>query len=421
MEARLMRLRIVALLLLLTAGFVTLSLTRGQERPTPPAPPVAAPSPVAATPPTLDFAKLGPFQKQTLLSCQRAADWLFRMNGVKGRFLPGHLPALRVDVEDDHYPRQVGAAYALARAARWTGEERYAARAAQALLALLDETTTDPRDPQVRYPTLPSSVVNRLGAAGLLVLAVHELPAPQEDLLDKAEQLCNFIRRQARDDGSLRCNDAEGADAVAGLCEYPGEALYGLLRSCQHRPAEWKLDLARRAVVFYRPWQREHKERAFVPWYTAAFAEAYLLTKEQAFADFVFEMNDWLCGLQYTPDARHPLWSGGFRDGSDGRTTETPPQIDSAACAESLALACRVARECADVTRHQRYSDAVEHALQFLSTLQYTEGNTQHYADWYRPRLLGAFYASLQDGDLRIDYTQQALTAMTAYLEQSVR
>src|SRR5262249_40495116 len=80
---------------------------------------------------------------------------LFRMHRLKGRFVYGYLPALATELEGDHYLRQIGAAFALARAARFTGEERYAARAAQALLALLDDTAPDPSDPQSRRTALP--------------------------------------------------------------------------------------------------------------------------------------------------------------------------------------------------------------------------------------------------------------------------
>ena len=53
--------------------------------------------------------------------------------------------------------------------------------------------------------------------------------------------------------------------------------------------------------------------------------------------------------------------------------------------------------------------------MQFLTTLQYTDANTQHFADWYRPRLVGGFHASHQDGNLRIDYTQHAVSALVQY------
>jgi hypothetical protein len=358
-----------------------------------------------------------------LHSAQRGADWLFRMNGVKGRFLYGYLPALKAEMEGDHYLRQIGAAYALARAARFTGEERYAARATQAILALLEETTTDPHDSQVRHPALPSLVVNRLGATGLLVLAIHELPSPQLDLLQQSDQLCNFLRRQARADGSLRCEDAgedagPKADSVESVSTYPGLALHGLIHSQQHRPAPWKLDLLRKAVAYYRPWWENHRTAAFVPSQTAAWAEAYLLTREATFVNFVTAMNDWLCGLQYEQiDPRHMLWYGGFMGWADGRKVEAPPDVTSAACSEALADACRVARAAGDAARHQRYTDALERSLQFLVTVQYTDANTQHFADWYRPRVVGAFHASHQDGNLRIDYTQHAVAALVQYLE----
>jgi hypothetical protein len=316
----------------------------------------------------------------------------------------------------------VGAAFALARAARYTGQEKYALRATQAVVLLLGDTQLDD---QVRTTRLPHAAVNRLAAAGLLVLAIHELPSPQEDLLQQSDQLCQYIRKMQRPDGSLCTTDdpadARLADDAEAINYYPGEALYGLMRSQQHRPAAWKTELVKKALGFYRPYWQQNKSLAFVAWQTAAFTEAYLLTGEQAYADFVNEMNDWLCPLQYGPDPRRPFWVGGFMSYADGKPVETPPQVSSASCAECLAEACRVARKAGDVTRYRRYSEALERCLQFLTTLQYTEGNTQHFAAWYRPRLVGAFHASDQDGNLRIDYTQHALSAMVQYLAQVVR
>jgi uncharacterized protein (UPF0147 family) len=451
-----MRKRFLSLLVLGLAGGTTLSLLRGQDRPAAPAPAppppaprvadapgapagpasragqegaarLAAPAPVARTarPAARDFSNLGPLQQQMLNSAQRGADWLFRMNGVKGRFLYGYLPALKVEMEGDNYLRQIGAAATLARAARFTGEERYAVRATQAILALLDETIADPNEPRVRHIALPSLVVNRLGAAGLLVLAINELPAPQADLLERSEELCQYIRRQARPDGSLRCDDAAehagAADSSESIAAYPGLALYGLVRSQQHRPAAWKLDLLRKAASFYRPWWQAHKSLAFIPPQSAACAEAYLLTHEPVFAQFVVEMNDWLCGFQYDQiDPRRILWYGGFLSCVEGRKVESPPDVGSAASAESLAGACRVACAAGDAERHQRYTEALERSLQFLVTLQYTDANTQHFADWYRPRIAGAFHASHQDGNVRLDYTQRAVSALVQYLEQAI-
>src|SRR5262249_26750193 len=154
---------------------------------------------------------------------------------------------------------------ALARASRLRGDERsaaraadYAARATQAILVLLQDTVTesgmDPADPRaVRHTASPSTVLNRLAAAGLLVAAINELPAPQKALLDKSEQLCNFIRRQQQPDGSLCLtddpNDRRAVADMNAVNQYPGMALYGLMRSQQHKPAPWKTEAARRALT----------------------------------------------------------------------------------------------------------------------------------------------------------------------------
>src|SRR2546423_1582925 len=122
------------------------ALTRGQDRLGPiPAPDDAdkiataegaAPAALSAEAPARDLSKLSPLQQQMYLSAQRGAEWLYRMNGADGRFAHGVVPALRTPLEGDHFLRQAGAAVALARAARFTGNEEYTARARQAVLTL---------------------------------------------------------------------------------------------------------------------------------------------------------------------------------------------------------------------------------------------------------------------------------------------
>ena len=100
----------------------------------------------------------------------------------------------------------------------------------------------------------------------------------------------------------------------------------------------------------------------------------------------------------------------------DDKPAASVPQVTSALYAQGLADACRVAKQVGEPARLQHYRDSLERGLQFLTTLQYTDSNTQHFADWYRPALLGAFCASHQDGNLRIDYTEHAVSALVQYL-----
>jgi hypothetical protein len=255
----------------------------------------------------------------------------------------------------------------------------------------------------------------------LLVLAINMLPAPQKDLLEQSEQLCNYLRLQQRPDGSLRCADLvfDAAPSLAmeeaSAC-HAGQALYGLMASYRHRPEAWKLDVVRKAIAFYTPAWTAHRSLAMAPWHCAAYATAFEVTKDKTFADAVFVMADWLGGLQYDRlDPRHPEWWGGFQTVSEGKPAGGAPDVGSATAAECLAEACRVARLAPDAARADRYEASLDLSLQFLSRLQYTPGNTRHFADWYRPKLLGGFYASPTDGTLRLDATQHVVCALAGY------
>ncbi len=429
-----MRVRSLAVLALFLTGVIVLSATRGQESRTPPStPPVvpatyqeaAPPKPAPALPvptPSRDLSKLTEEQKQALLAAQRGAMWLFNMNERSGHFYYGVITALRRPIEGDNYLHQAAAAAILARAARITGDKRFEVRAAQAILLLMAETVADPKDAQVRYTKEPSLARNRVATAGLLVTAIHELPAPQADLLEKSDQLCNYVRRQARPNGSLDLtdggDDAKRGDAAEAMSEYPGLALYGLMLSERQRPADWKMDIVRKAVAYYFPLWQANKNPACIPTQTAAYTEAYLLTKERAFKDCVLEMNNWLCRLQYDVPPRVTWWYGGFKGWKGGREVEETPTANNAVYGESLVNACRVAGEAGELDPFKRFSAAVERHLLFLSGLQYTLANTSQFAAEYRDELTGGFYASQQDGNLRLDYTQQAVAALLQYVEQ---
>ncbi len=409
---------IPGLLGLSLAGFALWSASSGQEaKPpvSPPAKPLAAPP---AKPAGRDLDKFSALHRQLFLSAQRGTDWLKRAHRADGRFVYGVLPALSLPMEGDDYLGQVEAALSLARAAGFFGDPLAETSAQRALLRLLIDTAVDPQAPTVRAPSLPAFLVNRLAAAGMLVAAIHELPNPGKDLLEAADQLCHFIARQQQADGSLKWYETEEAKGNAeGVNLFPGPALYGIIRSQQHRPAPWKIELVRKACKYYLPWWREHKNLTMVTWHSGAYAEAYLITKERPFADAVLEMNDWLCTLQYQQmDPRRPHWLGGFTTANDAKTTG-PSTLASALAAQSLVQACRVARQAGEAPRFKNFHASLEQTLKFLTTLQYSEGNTRHFADWYKGEvLLGGFFASHQDGNLRLEYTQRAVAALVHYL-----
>ncbi|MCI0740605.1 MAG: hypothetical protein L0Y72_16275, partial [Gemmataceae bacterium] len=254
------------------------------------------------------------------------------------------------------------------------------------------------------------------------------LPNPAKDLLDQGDQLANYLRKHLQADGSMLMEEpdpsnTEGRGTTAvytheAAQHFSGPALYGIIKSHTLRPAAWKLEALRKARTHYHGYWKQNKNVPMCAWHCPAYAEAFVLTKEQAFADAAFEMCDWLCGLQYAQvDPRRAQWLGGFMPWRDGKTWPVAPDIGSAGPALALAEGCRLAKLTGDVQRHQRYRPALEQALQFLTSLQYNEANTQHFAEWYRSALLGGFHAAPEDGNLRLDYTHVSLAGLVQYLD----
>jgi hypothetical protein len=351
------------------------------------------------------------------LAAKAGKEWLVRVNRPDGHFLYGLVPELQVPLSGDNYLHQAAAALALARSARFFHEEKAAAVARQALLTLFLETERDTKNPQLRYPI--GTGANPLAAAGWLALAVYELPQPGADLLKQAEELCQYLRAQQQPDGSLgpppNSTEAKvnGTDWTA-----PGVALYALARSLQHGQETWKLDVVRKAREYYQARWLEHKNTEMVPWHSAAYAEAYLRTKEVSFARCLNDLNDWVCTLQYNEiQPPRQLWNGGFKKWVQGEVRAEAPDVQGAVYMEGLAQGCRLARERGDLPRYQAYRQALEQCGQFLLTLQYTESNCQHFETEYRRGyLLGGFHPTHQSGLLRLDFTQQAVCGLVKYL-----
>src|SRR5205085_1443974 len=125
--------------------------------------------------------------------------------------------------------------------------------------------------------------------------------------------------------------------------------------------------------------------------------EAYARSKDRIYADFVFEMCDWCCDLQYGSDTPQPKWVGGFKMMESGKPVLRAPDVSCAANIEALALGCLLTRHLKDEARYARYRQGAELGSQFLVGLQFTEGNTGHFSPGYRTALIGGYHASLRD------------------------
>jgi hypothetical protein len=379
------------------------------------APAETPPAPAVEAAPGLD--KLPPLTRQLTLAARRGAGWLARVNQPTGRFHPGWSPALNRPLEGDHFLVQATATYALARAARLSGDEGHTARASQALLTLLAETQPAEDDPQALHTVHPSPVVDRLAAAGLIALAIDELPGASDDLRAKAEQLCRYIVKQQQADGTLRAADAPADLPPEAGASRSGPALLALAVSQRTRPADWKEAALRKAFAASQTHWQSRPSLEAASWLAPAYAEQAIRAKDPATAPLVYAIADWACELQILqPPARRPEWYGGFQGTVEGRPAMTAPRAESARLAGALVAAARLARAAGDAERAERYRAAAARGLQFVSTLQYTEVGTQHFVAAYRPHIAGGVHGSHQDGDLRLTDTAYAVVALADYL-----
>ncbi|MEI7688103.1 MAG: hypothetical protein WCL32_24110 [Planctomycetota bacterium] len=352
-------------------------------------------------------------------SSLRGMDWLQRANQPDGKFLPGFLPALAIKAEGDPFGPQTEAALALLRAARYHNDDRALTLGKQSLLRLLQDTTTDTAQPAIRFTSAPEPFVNRLAACGGLLQAIYELPHPPDDLRIQAGQLANYLRAQIQADGSFLLGVDDPALKVHLLQTCTGPALAGLAAFERHESPAKKNERTVAALYAHHAMWRQSKNPAMVPGISAACRANITAASrpDQAEVQILFEMNDWLINMQYPADPRQPLAGGGFMPWQNGKTANLPPDATTAFYVGSLIDACRVARQMGDQQRDLRYRQGIEQALAFLITLQYTDARVQHYAEWFRPWILGGFFNNHQDGNLRLSSTANATAALVAYLE----
>jgi hypothetical protein len=373
----------------------------------------------SANSPSHDLTKMSASTRRLYLSARAGAEWLLRAdNSANGRFLPGWNPALGQPLDRDDYLHQCGATYALAKAARYFGDERYLMKARQAILSLLADTKTDANDPTSRCTSLPTIMVNPLAADGMLLMAIHELQNPADDLLKTGEELAQFIRKQQQPDGSFRLGDAgEGISIDKESSRvFPGMALYGLVLSQRNRPASWKRESALKAIDYYRRQWKTDPWLSAAAWLTLACAECYVQAPDRKLADYIFEMCDWVCTQQYGPNSSNPKWIGGFMGRSNGKSVLSAPTIDQAPNLEAMAAACLVTRHVPDAQRYAKYREALAMGAEFLISLQFGESNTLHFTPGYRTAVIGGFHPSHGEGRLRIDYNQHAVCSLIQYI-----
>ena len=174
-------------------------------------------------------------------------------------------------------------------------------------------------------------------------MAIYELPAPDPKLVAEAERLCAFLSKQCRPDGSVHYTEGANDDSAkvdpAGTERVSGRGAARDRDEQPLQPAAWKIEAANKGLAYYRAKFKSSPHPLLAATLSPVAAELYRQTKSNDAAVAIFEMNDWLCGLQITAtDQRIPQWAGGFRSIADGKLRDDPPGAEVGLYVQSLAL-----------------------------------------------------------------------------------
>ena len=248
----------------------------------------------------------------------------------------------------------------------------------------------------------------KLGASALAGLAILESSEPGE-FARELELLASGVKSLEHDELGFRTFFFPEERDGDNWNFYAGEALLFWAEAAR-RELPFAPSLKRCAELsdLCRDRHRKRRNPAFIPWHTQACASLYRQTRRREFADFVFEMNDWLLPMQQWDgldadlqgrfyDPRHPEFG--------------PPHAASTGVyLEGLADAAALAGALGEKGRLAAYRRAIGRGLRSLRQLQFRDERDAFYVHG-KHRVMGALRTEAYDNAVRLDSAAHALLA----------
>jgi hypothetical protein len=334
--------------------------------------------------------------------------WLARHVHADGRMTYEYWPSRSEESTDNNTIRQWMATLALIRYARWKGGQAVydlAERNIRFNLRSLYEA-----DRGLGLVVEPSDGDVKLGAIALAALAIMEHPARSEFAREEAA-LRRTVRHLWRPNGQF-VTFYRPAGRMDEENFYPGEALLMWAHLYRETRDPGLLGRFMRSFEHYREWHLDEENRnpAFVPWHTQAYAEVWRVTRDRRLLDFIFEMNDWLVGIQQWRGAPYSDVRGRFYDPDRPQFGE-PHASATGVYLEGLAEAHRLAVIVGDRARQDRYFLAIRRGLRNVMQLQFVDDVDMYYTG-ARRLVRGGIRTEVYDNVIRVDNVQHNLLAV---------
>jgi hypothetical protein len=333
----------------------------------------------------------------------RLADYMAYRQVDSGLFTYQYEPGADRYSDDQNLVRQVGATVAMAYHATQSGSGVSLAAADAGIRYHLQGLTDIPSVPDAAFIATADGR-HKLGVTALLCLAMAQHPHADQYAAVRARLIGGMLWLQSP--SGMFATAFPPAVRIDAQDYFPGEALLALATDYGHAPTARTLDAFHRAISFYRDYFRGRPSPAFVPWQVQAYTLMAVHSKRTDYAQFVFELSDWLIDMQLTPDnCPWPEMWGGIAAYADGRAG-----VATASYLEGFADALKLARAVGDAKRAARYEQAVRLAARFVMQLQVRP--EEAYFVRSPQDAVGGIRTSPSLNLLRIDHCQHALVGL---------
>lgn len=204
--------------------------------------------------------------------------------------------------------------------------------------------------------------------------------------------------------GRIKTHRDSGADEDLFQDYFPGQALLALAVLSEVEPAHVDLEAVQRCFKYYRHRFRYRRHFGQCSWLMQAFARWWQVTRDSCFAEFVFEIGDWI--LTYQQEK-----TGGFINDHQPDS----PGYTTAVYLEGIAAVLRLADSLGDVERFRKYQSSFMEGFRFLDRLILQPCDASLLPNF--ELACGGVRESLYSSRVRLDFVQHSLSAILEYVD----
>ena len=291
--------------------------------------------------------------------------------------------------------RQAHGAWVLAGAHKIFDDDDLKTAADRVIDNLLSQIVREENQTWLRHGDETPSVAE----ISFLLLALSNLPEHDSRRSFMRDIAATLWQRIELPHGRIRTHHSAGDPSPDAFQDYfPGQVLLALAVACEQNESEIDEERLHRSFKYYRHRFRYKRQFGQVAWLLQAFSKWWQVTREQDFADMVFEIADWL--VEYQQDK-----TGAFINDHQPDT----PGYTTAVYLEGIAAALAVA----EGARFQTYLSSFTRGLGFLDRLIIQERDQSILPN--PDYALGGLRQGINYGEIRTDFVQHSLSALLCF------